>query len=251
MKENLALCLQLFAEGADGGTAQFTGENEAAAAPQATGEKEASDAGMQDRSSEFEKLIKGQYKQEYDERVRSTIQKRLKEHKALAEKMEALAPALGKLAERYGLDPEDGPALARALEQAGEAEQLSPRLQAQRQYDQWMAQADDVGRTYPRFDLRRELADPRFARLLSADVDVKTAYEVLHGQEHFSEALAVAKAQLETSLARKFAEAQSRPTENGMGGSSAAVVRQDVSQMSRDARADIIRRVRKGETIRF
>lgn len=251
MKENLALCLQLFAEGADGGTAQFTGVNEAAAAPQATGENQASDAGMQDRSSEFEKLIKGEFKQEYDDRVRSTVQKRLKEHKALAQKMEALAPALQKLADRYGLDPEDGPALARALEQAGSAEQHSPQLQAQRQYDQWMEQADETGRAYPQFDLKRELANPRFTRMLQADVDMRTAYEVLHGKEHFNSALAAASVQMEMALAQKFAQAQSRPAENGMGGNSAAVVRQDVSQMSRNDRADIIRRVRKGETIRF
>lgn len=252
MKKNLALCLQLFAEGADGGTAQFTGGTEAAAAPQATGEESVSDAGIQlDRSSEFEKLIKGEFKQEYDDRVRDTVQKRLKDHKALTQKMEALAPALQKLADRYGLDPEDGPALARALEQAGEADQSSQQAQARRQYDQWMDQAAETGRAYPQFDLRQELADPRFTRLLQADVDVRTAYEALHAKEHIAQATEFARQQMELLLAKKLTEAQNRPAENGMGGVSAAVVRQDVSQMSRNDRADIIRRVRKGETIRF
>lgn len=252
MKENLALCLQLFAEGADGGTAQFTGDTEAAAAPQATGEETASDAGMQnDRKGAFEKLIKGEFKQEYDDRVRDTVQKRLKEHKALQEKMETLAPALEKLAGRYGLDPADTTALARALEQAGEAEISTPQVQARQQYDRWMEQAEQTGNAYPQFDLRRELADPRFTRLLQADVDIKTAYEVLHGQEHFAGALAFATQQMEKVLGARLSAAQNRPAENGMASGSAAVVRQDVSQMSRSDRAEIIRRVQRGETIRF
>lgn len=252
MMKNFELCLQLFAEGADGGTAQFTGVTEAAAAPQATGEESASDAGMQiDRSGEFEKLIKGEFKQEYDDRVRDTVQKRLKDHKALQQKMEALSPVLQKLADRYGLDPEDAPALAKALEQVGEVEQFSSQTQAQRQYDQWMDQAAETGRAYPQFDLRKELADPRFAHLLQADVDVRTAYETLHAKEHMAQAMEFARERMELLLAKKLTEAKSRPAENGMGGVSAAVVRQDVSQMSRNDRADIIRRVRKGETIRF
>lgn len=252
MKENLVLCLQLFAEAADGDTAQFTGETEAAAAPQATGETKASDAGVQeDRSSQFEKLIKGEFKQEYDARVRDTVQKRLKEHKQLMEKIQVLTPALEKLAQRHGLDTEDGPALARALEQASIAQESSAHAQAQRQYDRWIDQASATRRAYPQFDLKKELADPRFVRLLNADVDVQTAYEVLHNREHFANALAYTTGQVEKTLTRKLAEAQNRPAENGMGGNSAAVVRQDVSQMSRNDRVEIIRRVQKGETIRF
>ena len=60
MMENFECILQLFAEAAEGDTTHFTGETEAAAAPQATGDEAASAAGVQDRSSAFEKLIKGE-----------------------------------------------------------------------------------------------------------------------------------------------------------------------------------------------
>lgn len=250
--ENLALCLQLFAEAADGGTAQFTGGNEAAAASQATGDTQASDAGVQeDRSSAFEKLIKGEFKQEYDTRIRDTLQKRLKDHKDLSQKLEALTPAVQAMARRYGVDPEDIPALTRAVE-ADKGQALNqPHLQARQQTQAWKNQALQTYQTYPDFDLGRELKDPRFAQLLRADVDVKSAYELLHRQEHIAQAMAYAARQTEQRLADKLIAAKTRPGENGMTGASAAAAKQDVSQMSRRTRAEIIRRVQQGETIRF
>ena len=250
--ENLALCLQLFAEAADGGTAQFTGGNEAAAAPQATGDTQASDAGVQeDRSSAFEKLIKGEFKQEYDARIRDTLQKRLKDHKDLSQKLEALTPAVRAMAQRYGVDPEDIPALTRAVETDRATAIRQPQLQAQHQTQVWKNQALQTYQTYPDFDLGREMADPRFTRLLRADVDVKSAYELLHRQEHIAQAMAYAAGQTERRLADKLTAAKNRPGENGMTGASAAAAKQDVSQMSRRTRAEIIRRVQQGETIRF
>ena len=249
MKANFELILQLFAEAADSDTAHFTGETEAAAAPQATGEEAAPAAGVQDRSSAFAALIKGEYKQEYDACVREILQKRLAGHKALTQKMEALTPALQQLAERFGVDPEDVSALTRALETAGQAS--DPQAAAHKQADTWAQQAFATGQAYGSFDLQQELQDPRFARLLQAGLDVQTAYEALHGREHFSQALAYTAMQMEKAFAGKLSAAQNRPTESGMGAGSAAVVRNDVSQMSRTDRDAIIHRVRKGETIRF
>lgn len=249
MKANFELILQLFAEAADSDTAHFTGETEAAAAPQATGEENAPDAGVQDRSSAFQALIKGEYKQEYDASVQQILQKRLSGHKALTQKMEALTPALTRLAERFGIDPEDTSGLAHALETAGQAS--DPRAAVQKQADDWARQALATRQAYGKFDLEQELKDPRFARLLQAGVDMQTAYEALHGREHFSQALAYTAMEMEKAFAGKLAAAQTRPAESGMGSGSAAVVRNDVSQMSRTDRDAIIHRVRKGETIRF
>ena len=250
MMKNFELMLQLFAEAAAGDTAHFTGENEAAAAPQATGETLASAAGVQnDRSSAFEALIKGEFKQEYNTRLQDTLQKRLKGHKELVQKMEALTPALEKIARRHGVDPTDIPALTQVLDRVQTPP--SPQVRARQQADRWSMQALQTKQMYAGFDLAGALKNPQFTKLLKADVDMKTAYEVLHGRDHFSQALAYATLQMEKSLAQKISAAQSRPVENGIGAGSAAVVKNDVSQMSRQDRADIIRRVRKGETIRF
>ena len=95
------LMLQLFAEGGDGGTGAegTTGVTEAAAVPQKKGVKsnplESVKYGIQeesapaaevqktteapaDRNAEFEKLIKGEYKDLYDARMQKAIRSRLK-----------------------------------------------------------------------------------------------------------------------------------------------------------------------------
>ena len=136
------LNLQLFADGGaaaggDGGTAQGQGVTEAAALPQTKGEKNNPLAGVKygiqeeapaaevqtetvaqpDRNAEFEKLIKGEYKDLYDAKVQDTIQKRLKGSKEVEEKYNALTPTLEMLAKKYGVEATDINALTRAIEE--------------------------------------------------------------------------------------------------------------------------------------
>jgi hypothetical protein len=247
MMENLERCLQLFAEGADGDTAQFTGETEAAAAPPATGEETASDAGMQELEQEFSELIKGKYKACYDARLQDTLKKRLRGQKELAQRMEALNPLVEKLAGQYGVAPGDIPGLQRAMEEATARTPEWAALQAR----DWAEQAHRLKGRYPRFDLGQALADPRFARLLQGGATMEAAYEVLNKDRLLPQAMHITAKLVEQKLANKLLADAARPAENGTTGASAAVVRQDVSQMSRLDRAEIIRRVQKGEKISF
>lgn len=71
-----------------------------------------------DRNAEFEKLIKGEYKDLYDARVQDTIQKRLKSSKETVDKYNELAPTLEMLARKYGIsDASDIKALNKAIEE--------------------------------------------------------------------------------------------------------------------------------------
>ena len=56
---------------------------------------------------------------------------------------------------------------------------------------------------------------------------------------------------VESNLVKKIASGASRPAENGMNSGSAAVVKSDVSQLTKADRQEIIRRVARGEKIRF
>ena len=301
------LNLQLFAEGAgagDGGTAQGQGVTEAAALPQTKGEKnnplasvkygiqeeEAPAAGVQtetvaqpDRNAEFEKLIKGEYKDLYDAKMQDTIQKRLKGTKETVDKFNALTPTLELLAKKYGVDAGDIDALGKAIEEDDsyyEQEALDKGMtvqqlkeikkmerenadlkaqmeEAQRQengkklYAQWMQQAEDAKKVYPNFDIRAEMNNPKFVDLLRSNIDVRTAYEVLHKDEIIPAAMQFTAQAVESKLAKKIASNGARPSENGMSSQSAAVVKSDVSQLSKADRAEIIRRVQRGEKIRF
>ena len=298
------LNLQLFAEGAgDGGTAEGQGVTEAAALPQTKVEKnnplanvkygvqeEAAPAAevqnstpAPDRNAEFEALIKGEYKDLYDAKMQDTIQKRLKGHKELTDKLNALNPTIEMMAKKSGVDANDIEGLNKAVQEDDsyyEQEALEKGLtvqqlkeirkmerenadlkaqmeEAQRQengkklYAAWMQQAEEAKKVYPSFDMRAEMNNPKFVDLLRSNIDVRTAYEVLHKDEIIPAAMQFTAKTVESKLAKSIAANGARPSENGMSSQSAAVVKSDVSQLSKADRAEIIRRVQRGEKIRF
>ena len=307
------LSLQIFAEGGaaagagvgDGGTAQGQGVTAGAASQQIKGvkgnpladvkygiqaEESAPAAEVQktteaqtDRNAEFEKLIKGEYKDLYDARVQDTIQKRLKGTKDTVDKYNALTPTLELLAKKYGVEASDIAALTKAIEQddtyyeqeamekgitvqqlkqikAMERENANLRAQmqeAQNQengrnlYSQWMQQADETKKVYPRFDLRAEMDNPRFVDLLRANVDVRTAFEVLHRDEILPAAMQYTAKTVESKIAKSIASGAGRPSENGLSSQSAAVVKSDVSQLSGRDIDEVMRRVARGERVTF
>ena len=236
-----------------------------------------------DRNAEFERLIKGEYKDLYDARVQDTVQKRLKNTRETVEKYEALVPTLEMLAKKYNVDAGDAKALSRAIEEDDtyyeqealekgitvqqlkeirkmekENAELKRQMQeherqenAGRLYAAWMEQAEQARTVYPSFDLRAEMRNPRFVDLLRSNVDVRTAYEVLHKDEIIPAAMQFTAKTVEQKLANKIIAGGARPLENGMNAQSSAVVKSDVSQLSKADRQEIIRRVQRGERIRF
>jgi hypothetical protein len=93
--------------------------------------------------------------------------------------------------------------------------------------------------------------NPLFQTLLKDDVDVMTAYRAIHMDELLPAAMQYTAQTVESKLAKKIASNGARPAENGMASQSAALVKSDVSQLTKEDRAEIIRRVQRGETIRF
>ena len=306
------LSLQIFAEGAggtgagagDGGTAQGQGATAAAALPQTKADKNplagvkygiqeetAPVAEVQtktteahtDLNAEFEKLIKGQYKEQYDARVQDTIQKRLKSSKETVDKYNALTPTLELLASKYGVDANDIEALTKAisdddayyeqeaLEKGMSVQQLKEvkkmerenadlrrqMQEAQRQengkklYATWMTQAEEAKKVYPSFDLKAEMNNPKFLDLLKSNIDVRTAYEVLHKDEIIPAAMQFTAKTVEQKIAKKIASNGARPTENGMSSQSAAVVKSDVSKLNKKDIDEVMRRVARGERVTF
>lgn len=308
----LKLNLQLFAEGAGGsgtgaeGSSGVTGVNavsqskgvksnplanvvygkqeEAAQTANVHTESTGADVVQQpDRNAEFEKLIKGEYKDLYDARMQDTIQKRLKGSKETVEKYNALTPTLELLAKKYGVDANDTEALNKAIEEDDayyeeealekgitvqqlkeirkmEKENVELKRQMQEKnakeqgaklYAAWMDQAEKAKSVYPSFDLRAEMQNPKFTELLRANIDVRTAYEVIHKDEILPAAMQFTAKTIEKKLTDKIIANGARPTENGISSQSATVVKSDVSQLSKADRAEIIRRVARGEKIKF
>ncbi len=295
--------LQLFAEGSgDGGAA--TGASAPAAGEQgSTAGKvvygvqdsvEADPAGAavtqpqevspEARKAQFEALIRGEYKDLYDERMQDTIQKRLKSSKETVDKYNAMAPMLEMLAKKYGVkDAGDVQALTSAIEEDDtfyeeealkegipvdqlkqirkmERENASLRaaMEQQQQQEQvnatiaqWMEQGQAAKQVYTQFDMDAEMQNPQFLGLLQAGVDVKSAYEVIHKDEIIGSAMQFAAKTAEQKVASSIAAGRGRPSENGNKSQGGVIVKSDVSKLTRADREEIIRQVRNGAKIRF
>ena len=217
---------QLFAE--DAGSE--SGVTEANAQPQA----EVPSNGPED----FEKLIKGPYKQAYDA---------------------AAQPVLELMRQRLGIEGEDYGAMEQALRErlpeappAGQQRQEAEiQAGADRMVEAWQQRSREIQETYPEFDLGREMLRADFRQLLRARVDMQTAYEILHKEEIIPAAMAYAAQTTERKLAEKLRSEGIRPTENGAGQSGAVSMGSRVSQMSRKEIADLCRRVERGEKVSF
>lgn len=166
-----------------------------------------------------------------------------------------MADALALLEKRYAVAPGDRAALADAITK--ENAQMAARRQAfveagaSRLYESWMESALRAKEIYPDFDLRAELRNPGFGRMLRSGVDVKTAYEVMHKDEIIPAAMQYAAKAVESKLAAAYASSGLRPRENGVGFSGAVVIGSNVNSLSRRDIADIARRVERGERISF
>ena len=207
--------IQRFAEGgAAGGAAAAAGSAAdagqpgegagagAQSAPNAaqTGQDATAGETPRDLKAEFDALVKGEYKGEFDARVQKIINQRFAKAKAAEEANGKMQAAMDVLAQRYSLKADDYDGIAAALnddqklyeEAAGEAgmdvkqfmrvqqlerenaryqrqqAELAQRRQMDQAYQRLMQEADGVKAQYPAFDLNAEMQDPDFVRLLRA-----------------------------------------------------------------------------------
>ena len=239
------------------------------------------------RRAEFEKLIKGEYKDQFAERTQQIINERFKEAKGLKAQVAALTPILEMLAERYGVPAEDVGKLAAAIEEdAGfyeqeaikkgmtveqykefrsmerenaafkkTAEERERQENINRIYARWNQEAEDTKQVYAGFDLSSECNHPQtgkdFLSLLRSGIPVRTAYEVVHKDEILGGAMRYTAEQVQKKTMDDIRARGMRPQENGTGGQGAADVKADVSKLTRADREEIAKRVAQGERISF
>ena len=236
-----------------------------------------------DRNARFEALIKGEFKDLYDAKMQDTIQKRLKGSKENEAKLNSLTPTLEMLAKKYGVDANNIEALNKAIEEDDsyyEEEALEKNISVQqlkeikkmerenadlkrqmaeqsrqenanKLYAKWMQESEATKAVYPTFNLQAEMQNPRFTDLLRNNVDVRTAYEVLHKDEIIPAAMQFTAKAVEQKLTNKIIAGGSRPSENGNSSQGAMTSKSDVSLLSKADRAEIARRVARGEKITF
>lgn len=279
----VALDLQLFAEGGTGAAAAEGGEG---AAPQqgVTPEGEVQDAAEQivDRNAEYERFLK-EYKDLDDARVQKIVQRRVKGMKETVDRYNGLSPMLDMLAAKYGVKADDVDGLTRAIENDDsyyeqealekgvtveqlkefkrterenanlkrQMDEMRARENADRIYAQWMEQAEKAKQTFPNLDLREELQNDDFVSLLKSGVKVETAYTVVHKDEIIPAAMQYAAKSAAAKVSKSVQAGALRPREGAANSQSAAVVKNDVSRSTKEQRQEWIRRAARGERITF
>lgn len=241
------------------------------------------------RRAEFERLIKGDYKDLFDERAQQIVDTRFKQMKALeakASQADALSPVVELLASKYGVDGSNVEALVKAIQEDDSyyedeamqkgltveqlkhmkriereneafkraAQEQQRRQNADRIYAQWQQQSETCKQVYPGFDLQTECANTetgqRFLGLLKSGVDVRTAYEVVHKDDLIGGAMQYTAQTIQQKTVNDIRARGMRPTENGGSGNSAAIIRKsDPKTWTKRDREEVSRRVMRGERI--
>ena len=109
----------------------------------------------------------------------------------------------------------------------------------------WENEASEVRSKYPDFKLRTAVKDPVFLKLLKSGISMESAYKALNFDAILSTELAKgASIMLDRIRARGM-----RPAENGLISGGGVNIGMGAMSFSRKERAEIARRVEKGEKI--
>ena len=236
---------------------------------------------LEERRKAYNDLINGEYKDLDQERFQQVFDRRFKQVKGMEADLAAQKPILDKLMARYGVDDvakldkaltEDTEYWERVAEEKGmtveqyhameKLERENAELKAirqkqigqqqfQQQIDSWYQEADRVKEIYPSFDFKKEAQNPEFLSLLRNGNSVEHAYKVLHFDELTANAARVAAQTADAQAQARIKSKASRPSENGTSSQSAAIVRDNVAKLTRKERAEIAKRVARGEIIKF
>lgn len=235
------------------------------------------------RMAKFKEMVEGEYKDEFSEMFQQSFNRRFRDVKGMENSLSAQKPILDMLMQRYKITDGDMSKLQSAIEEdtryweeaaeeAGltveqykamqklerENEELRKirrqqigQQQAQAQLDTWYREAEAVKSIYPSFDFKTEATNRDFLGLLRSGLPVQKAYELVHMDE-IKEATAKSAAQMAgAQVEARIKSKQSRPSENGTSSQSAAIVKNDVASLTAADRAEIARRVQRGEKIKF
>ena len=238
---------------------------------------------LEDRRKAFQELVNGEYKDIYTEETQRIIDRRFREARNLEERAAKQQPVIDMLMQRYKIADGDLGKLAAAVEndnaywsEAAEEAGMSveqykqfQKLQrenaallraqrmrqnqqaAQQQLQKWYSEGEQVKAVYPNFDLGAESKNPQFISMLKAGVPVQHAYEVIHMDEIKAGVAQSTARQTEKQVVDGIRAKGNRPAENGTSSQSAFTVKDDPHKWTKQDRAEVARRVARGETIKL
>lgn len=226
----------------------------------------------------FDDMLKSNadYNNTFNQRMQAAITERVKGEKAKSQRandaLAAMTPAIEVMARKYGLDAKnmDYSALAKAIEnddayyeekamemgtsvetakRVDQMEREKARREAQDQMNiQQMQQrnyfislnnqADKLRQTFPNFNLRTELQNPAFARLVDPKIgiSVEDAYYTVHRKELQAAAMQTATQKTAEMMSNAIASGSKRPAESGTSSQAPSVTTFDYRNASKEQR---------------
>lgn len=274
-------------QGADPAVVYGVEPKEAASGHPKSGTDEKTDNKAEKRT--FEELIKGEYKADFDARVKGILDNRFKNAKNDEKRLRAHEPIMQVLAERYGVKDGDPAEILKALEGdtsfyeeeaaqrgmdvkdlvelkrvARENEALKASIDAanrQQQEDQraraiyadWVQQSKALETKFPGFNLETEMQNPDFVQAMNVQgMTVEKAFMIAHLNEIQPQLMKIAADKAEEKVVNNIRSRQSRPAENGVSAYNASVIRKtDPSKLTDKDIDEVVRRSRMGEKISF
>lgn len=277
--------LQLFAEGAESAETMTSVDGQESQQNVQEVQTDTGEESTEDRGTKWKNMIKGEFKEEYNQSVQKVINDRFKQTKEMEEQLSSSQRVLDFVAQRYGLDKTAGAddmskaleeddsmfeerAMAKGmsteqyrefyrLEKQNEefrkmAEESQRIRQADETYSKWMSEAEELKEIYPDFDFNEEAENKDFLQLLQNGIDVRTAYEVAHHDEIMRGAMQMASAKTAERVTDGIRAKGLRPAENGTHSSSKPVEQKiDISKLTAKDIEDFSRRAARGEKITF
>lgn len=231
------------------------------------------------------KTAKEKYKDFFNRDTSTIVQDRLKNSKQAEATLAKLAPVFEGLGKKYGKEAADLDGIIAAYtdddslyeeeamaagmpvsafkqlkqlqadkQAADEKAAMAVQEQQAQQHVQGLITAfdRDVKSVFPSADLRTELQNPDFRRLVSPEVGIspKDAYWLIHRQEIEAMTVQTVARKTQQKLSQSVQSGINRPVENGSRNVSPALdIRDDPSKWSKADREEVKRRVRNGEKI--
>lgn len=217
---------------------------------------------------------------EYNKEMQAVVQSRLRSAKDAEATLAKIAPALEVLARKHGLDPAnmDYEALEKAISNDNEyyeqkALEMGTSVETAKKIDQeeratareqreqqrtleqqkirdhlikLEQQGEAMKTAFPSFDLRKELQDPRFARMTSPNIgmSVEDAYYAIHRKEIQAAAMKATAENTAKKISNAIQSGSRRPDENGTSGQGASVSTFDYRNASKAQREALKQQIR-------
>ena len=234
----------------------------AAAEPTDDGQSEAHEEATPKRMT-WEEIMQDP---EYNKAMQDTMQKRLKAAKGAEQALDALQPAIKKLAQEKGLDPENvdyvslgkmitGEYDNKAMELGVPVETVMQLEQQQRTIEQQKIashferlerEAEAMKAVFPNFNLQVEMANPAFAKLTHPNIgmSVEDAYYAVHRKELQVASMQVAAQKTAQQISNAIQSGTRRPVESGQSTQAPSVTTFDYSRATKAQRDEFKAKLR-------